>query len=91
MATYLPSHKPSTYDKQDLLGTAREVRNRRESQDCNIVENKFEFQLYYYIQFQINILERDVNPFIPPPNYGLNNTTTKIALALNNLRSLISH
>ena len=35
--------------------------------DCNIVVIEFEHQLYYYVYFWINILDKSLNLIIPPP------------------------
>ena len=43
--------------------------------DSNIQISKFEPQLRYYIHFQINTLEIDINS-ITPPSYGLNSISS---------------
>ena len=44
--------------------------------DCNIVVSEFKFQLHCYIHFWSNALRKAMNPFLIPPSYGLNSTTT---------------
>ena len=47
--------------------------------DCDIVVSKFKLQSPYYIHFWTNTIEKDMNPFTPPPH-----TLQVMALALNN-------
>ena len=46
--------------------------------DCDIIVSEIELQSCYYIRFQTNTVGKSMNPFIPPSNYGLNNTTIVI-------------
>ena len=62
--------------------------------ECSIVVSNFKLQLYYYIHFQTNTLEKRYES----PNsssYGLNSVITvfftRIALAVNNPQRLICH
>ena len=33
--------------------------------DCDIVVSEFKLQLFYYVHFQTNTLEKGMNPLIP--------------------------
>ena len=35
--------------------------------DCSLELSKFELQSCYYVHFQTNTLEKDINSVIPPP------------------------
>ena len=53
--------------------------------DCGIVVREFVLQSRYYIHFRANTLGKGIEtPY--PPSYGLNSTTRRMALALNNLK-----
>ena len=43
--------------------------------DCDILVNKFDIQLHYYVPFWTNTLGEGMNPLIPP-NCRLNSTTS---------------
>ena len=47
--------------------------------DCNIVINKSENQLYYYIHFKTITFGKGMKPLFPS-SYGLNSTTTVFLL-----------
>ena len=34
--------------------------------DCSLEVNEFDLKSHYYIHFQINPLQKDMNPLIPP-------------------------